>query len=273
MLVIGDCGINHNGNIGTAIRIMQLAKDCNFNVVKFQKRNPDICVPEEQKHIIKDTIFGKMPYIEYKHRIEFGQKEYNMINNEAKRIGIQWTASVWDIDSLNFLLNYDVPFIKVPSACITDIELLNKIAATGKPSIMSTGMSTQEEIDNAVKILGINSLGILQCNSSYPSNPREADIRYIQTLKKMYPYHTIGYSSHGKTYAESIIAASAGAEIIEHHITLDKNMEGTDQKASLNRKEMTSLTSMLVMIEEVLGSNEKIVYPSEEEAKKKLRRI
>jgi N-acetylneuraminate synthase len=273
MLIIGDIGINHNGSIGTAIKLMQAAKDAGFDVVKFQKRNPDVCVPEEQKQIIKNTIFGRMSYIDYKHRIEFGQKEYNMIDNESRRIGIKWTASVWDIDSLKFIMKYDVPFIKIPSACITDLDLLREVAKTNQKVIISTGMSTQEEIDIAVLILQEKELGILQCNSSYPSLPEEADMRYITTLKTMYPQHTIGYSGHGKTCIESIVAASLGAEIIEHHITLDKNMQGSDHNSSLDEREMRTLVNMLSIVDDILGSDQKIVYGSELEAKNKLRRI
>ena len=271
-MFIADIGINHNGDLEIAKNLIKIAEECGVDVVKFQKRNPDICVPEAEKDIVKDTVFGRMKYIDYKYRMEFGKCEYDEIARYCRERGIAWTASVWDNDSLDFICNYDVPFIKVPSACITDTLLLTRLSHLDKKVIISTGMSTEDEISRAVNILDKGRLGILHCNSSYPSEPGELDLNYIATLKTRYPQHRIGYSGHEEGFIPTIIAKAIGAEIIERHITLDKNMKGSDQKASLDPVELKELVRYLKLVPEILGQNKKTVYRSELEVMKKLRR-
>jgi len=271
MIFVGDIGINHNGDINIAKEIIIKAKECGVDVVKFQKRNPDVCVPENQKHVVKNTIFGEMEYIKYKHLIEFGKEEYDQIDALCKEIGIKWSASVWDIDSLEFITQYDIPFIKIPSACITNVELLTKVKSYGLPVIIGTGMSTFEEINNAVELLNDVELSILHCNSSYPTKLEESDLNMIKTLGKLYPFNAIGYSGHEDGYLQTIIAKSLGSKIIERHITLDRNMQGTDQKSSLDIDDLNKLIPILNNIEIALGNDYKKVYASEEIVKSKLR--
>ena len=214
-----------------------------------------------------------MKYIDYKKKIEFGKEEYDEIDRYCKEIGIRWTASVWDIDSLNFLMNYDVPFIKIPSACITDFELLKAINKTGKYVIISTGMSTMQEIQNAVKIFNnASDISILQCNSSYPSNEYELDVAFIPKLKEIFGC-SVGYSGHEIGYLPTLIARAAGASIIERHITLDKTMKGTDHLASLDIYDLKECIQKLRYVDRILGFPYKIVYDSEIPVKNKLRRF
>ena len=191
-MFIADIGINHNGDLRTALELIYQAKVNGVDVVKFQKRNPDVCVPEDQKGIVKDTVLGKMTYIEYKHKMEFTKEQYDVINGYCKTLGIDWTVSVWDFDSLEFAMQYDLPFIKIPSACLTHYELLKACARTGKPLVVSTGMSTEEEIIKAVETIRlegyIGELCVLLCNSSYPSNDCELNLRYLDTLKELFPF-------------------------------------------------------------------------------------
>ena len=188
--IIAEIGINHNGDIKIAKELIDIAKVAGCDVVKFQKRNPDICVPEHQKSVMRDTPWGRMTYLEYKYKVEFGKKEYDEINEYCNSRNIDWTASPWDLDSLDFLNTYDVPFIKIPSALLTDLELIKKTTETGKKIIISTGMSTLDEIDSAVStIKNVNAnaeFSILHCNSSYPAPNNELNLRCIETLKNRY---------------------------------------------------------------------------------------
>lgn len=271
-MFIAEIGINHQGDINIAKQLIDVAVDCGVDVVKFQKRNPDVCVPENQKHIVKDTVFGRMEYIQYKHLIEFGKKEYDEIDDYCHKRAILWTASVWDLDSLEFINNYNVPFIKLPSACLTDWDLLNALRSGSKDVIISTGMSKEDEIISATNILKNHLVGILHCNSSYPSVNSELNLNYLKTLRSMFPIYDIGYSGHEVGYLPTVLAKTLGAKIIERHITLDKNMVGSDHKASLNPQELKELIQQLKEVEIILGQDKKIVYDSELKIKEKLRR-
>ncbi|MFW6007783.1 MAG: N-acetylneuraminate synthase family protein [archaeon] len=285
-MFIAEIGINHNGNLDIAKKLIYEAKNAGVDVVKFQKRNPDVCVPEERKNDIKGTPWGTMTYLEYKKKIEFEKKEYDEIDKYCKEIGIKWTASVWDLDSLNFILQYNIPFIKIPSACITDKELLIKTKESKMPVIISTGMSTQQEVNEALKILQYTNLTVMHCNSSYPSKENELDLNVIKEWANVSTIidkdsseieiksnFKIGYSGHEEGIMPTIIAKSLGAEVIERHITLDKNMWGSDHKASLDINELKELINYLNKIPIWLGKDEINVYPSEEKIKQKLRRI
>ncbi len=278
-MFISEIGINHNGSLAIAKDLILMAKECGADVVKFQKRNPAMCVPQEQMSIIRDTPWGKMTYLDYKKKIEFKKEDYDEIDRFCKEKGIKWTVSVWDIDSAKFIFeNYDVPFIKIASACITDIKLLEYIRDNYNGHVIfSTGMSTIEEIKEAAKIFDYNNITVMLCNSSYPSVDEELDLRALELLKQELNIgeenmSRLGYSGHEKDILPTIMAKTLGAEVIERHITLDKGMWGTDQFASLEPKELKVLINSLNRIDVILGNSDITVYPSEEKIKKKLRR-
>lgn len=264
MLFIGEIGINHNGDLDTALKLIDEAKRCGVDVVKFQKRDPDVCVPDHQKNVKRIWKGKEITYLEYKHDVEFWEEEYDIINQHCKDIGMQWTVSVWDVPSVEFMKKYsnDIPFIKIPSACITDIELLNAINNWDIPVIMSDGMSTKEEIQNAFMELD-NLIGILHCNSSYPCVDNELDLNVIKTYKEIYDGLVIGYSGHETDIFPTIIAYTVGANIIERHITLDKNMEGSDHKCSLDINDLEELMKQFERIKTILGNHYVTVYDSE----------
>ena len=270
---IGEIGINHNGDTQITKRLIDAANACQWDCVKFQKRNPDVCVPEHQKSIMRDTPWGRMSYLDYKYKVEFGKKEYDMIDKYSKEKPIDWTASVWDLDSLNFMSQYNVPFLKIPSALITNTELLVETAKTKIPLVISTGMSTLEEIDSAVNLIiknGVNPI-IMHCNSSYPTPKKELNLRVIETLRKRYGTE-IGYSGHEEDLEPTVIAVSLGAKLIERHITISHDMWGTDQKSSLEVIAMDMLRKRCMEVEDMLGSYDKVVTPSELPIRKKLRK-
>lgn len=271
-MFIAECGLNHNGSLDIARKLIKEAKLAGADVVKFQKRNPDICVPENEKNKLKDTPWGIMPYIDYKKKIEFNKNEYDEIDKYCKEIGIEWTASVWDLDSLYFLMQYNIPFIKIPSALITDMELLNEVRNTFKPVVISTGMSTLTEIADAVKIFNNRDLTVMHCNSSYPTPEDEINLLAVQTLQRLFPKHIIGYSGHEIGIQPTIMAYILGAKVIERHITLDKNMWGTDQKASLDINELKELINTINNMPLWFGNGSISVTKSELAVKNKLRK-
>lgn len=272
-MFIGEIGINHNGDISLAKKLIDMAKRSQVDIVKFQKRDIDTCIPSSIGNQRKETPWGEMSYKEYKQKIEFGKEEYDYIDAYCRKIGIQWSASIWDIPSLEFICQYDIPFIKIPSACITDMELLTKVREKNKPVIISTGMSTEDEINKAVNILKECQLTIMHCNSSYPSDDKELDLFVIQTLKKKYPRYKIGYSGHENGVISTIVAAMIGAQVIERHITLDKEMWGTDQSSSLTESQLAYLVKSFKKIPVWLGDDKIKVYDSEKNVKLKLRKI
>jgi N-acetylneuraminate synthase len=231
-----------------------------------------VCVPDDQKQIQRETPWGTMAYIDYKHKIEFHQKEYEIIDKYCKEKPINWTASVWDLNSLEFMMNFDVPFIKIPSAQLTNHELVSELAKSNKPIIISTGMSTWGMIDSVVEILEKENseYAILHCNSTYPAPNKELNLNVIPKMAARYEC-IIGYSGHEYDLEPAVLAVSLGAKIIERHITLDHNMWGTDQKSSLEIHAMNMLRKRLENVIEILGSTEKIITPSEELVMKKLR--
>ncbi|MBA9007954.1 MULTISPECIES: N-acetylneuraminate synthase family protein [Thermomonospora] len=270
--VIGEIGINHNGDVDIARRLINIAADAGCQAVKFQKRTPEICVPPEQQNKLRQTPWGEMTYLEYKHRVEFGKDEYEQIAKYAADRGIDWFASPWDVPSVEFLEQFDVVTHKVASASITDRELLRALAATGKPIILSTGMSTIEEIDEAVEILGTDKLVILHATSTYPLPPEEANLRTIATLQERYGV-PVGYSGHERGLQISLAAVTMGAVMVERHITLDRTMWGSDHAASLEPTGLEHLVRDIRIIEEALGDGVKRVFPGEEEPRARLRRV
>ena len=269
---IAEIGINHNGDIHNALKLIESSKLAGCDAVKFQKRTPKIATPKSSWNIMRETPWGRMKYIDYKKKIEFGKKEYDIIDKFCKKINILWTASCWDIPSVKFIERYKVKFHKVPSACITDLDLLKELKKTKKPIIISTGMSTEKQIQKAVKIVSQKNLSILHCNSSYPAQNHQLNLKYIEKLKSRYKKSVIGYSGHEMNLSSSVAAVVLGAKIIERHITLDKSMWGTDQQASIEPIGFARLIRDVRNVENSLGKPVKIVYPEEKIIMSKLRK-
>jgi len=286
--IIAEIGINHNGDLNIAKKLIDIAVMSGCDAVKFQKRNPDVCVPDHQKDIIRDTPWGKMSYLEYKHKIEFGKEEYDKINSYCKERGIVWSASPWDLDSLEFLSQYNVPFIKIPSAMITNEDLMFAAKRTGKKVIISTGMSTFSEIERAITILKLpgntaktlrpfhfnekadNNFAVLHCNSTYPAPLNELNLSAIKTLKDRFKCE-VGYSGHEFRLGTSVAAVYLGATIIERHITLDRTMWGTDQLSSVEPQGLIKLVKGIRELEESFGDGKIKITESEKIVRKKLR--
>ena len=273
--IIAEIGINHNGSLEIAKQLIDIAKVAGCDVVKFQKRNPDVCVPEHQKQIMRDTPWGRMSYLDYKYKVEFDKSDYDEIDLYCKSKGIDWSASPWDIDSLNFLNEYDIPFIKIPSALLTDLELIKESAKSNEELIISTGMSTLEEVDQAVQTIkdanGNCQYSILHCNSSYPAPIEDLNLKCINTLQERYQCK-VGYSGHEFGLTTTIASICMGASIIERHITLDRTMWGTDQMCSVEPQGLIKLVRGIKELNLALGDGEKKVTENEIEIRKKLRK-
>lgn len=273
--IIAEIGINHNGDINIAKKLINISSFAGVNCVKFQKRDPDICVPEDQKNVKRLTPWGKMRYIDYRKKIEFGKKEYDEISDYCNQIGLDWTASVWDLYSLDFISSYSIPFIKIPSAKITDIELLKCCRETAINKrigvIISTGMSTLEEIDRAVEELKGCRYSILHCNSTYPSRVDDLNLSCITSLKNRYKC-SIGYSGHEFRTGTTAASIYLGATILERHITLDRTMWGTDQMSSLEPEGLITFVRAVRDLERAFGDGRKVVTEEELKIKEKLRK-
>ncbi len=271
--IIAEIGVNHNGDLQIAKKLIDAANACLWDCVKFQKREPDIAIPETQKNVIRDTPWGKMTYLEYKKRMEFGKTEYDYIDKYCREKPIAWTASPWDIPSLEFLLNYNLPFIKIASASNSNWDLMKLACSSGKPLLVSTGMSTIEELDRTVKFLEKHSNGsyvLLHTNSAYPSPASDLNLRMITTLRERYGC-LVGYSGHEYDLEPTVVAVSMGAKVIERHVTLDHNMWGTDQAASLTVGAMAMMHGRMKEILLMLGDGNKVITKKEREVRKKLR--
>ena len=269
--IIAEIGINHNGDLGLVRQLIDVAVSAGCSAVKFQKRTPEICVPEHQKGQRRDTPWGRITYLEYRHKVELDQAAYEVIDDHCRSAGILWTASCWDIPSLDFVKQFEPPFLKVASPVLTNDELLEAHALTGYPLIASTGMSTIPEIDHAAEILG-NRLPwmLLHCTSSYPAQPDEINLRVMDTLRRRYQ-RPIGYSGHEVGLQISLAAVARGADALERHITLDRAMWGSDQAASVEPGGMQRLVRDVRVIEAALGDGTKRVYESELPLRTKLR--
>lgn len=276
--IVAEAGINHNGSVKDAMRLMFMAKEAGADAVKFQKRAPRFCVPRDQWDAEKDTPWGRMPYIEYKEKTELGVGDYRLIDAQARSLGIDWFVSVWDIQSVQFMEEFFEPIAyKVPSALLTDDELLRAIRDTGRPIILSSGMSTKEQVYGAVAqimssptALPVYEITVCQCTSSYPLKPSEVNLNAMQRLNNL--YGTVpGYSGHEMGINISMAAVALGAKYLERHITLDKTMWGTDQPLSLEPDEFKQLVDGVREVEAALGDGVKRVYDSELPFKAKLR--
>ncbi|MFH1197892.1 MAG: N-acetylneuraminate synthase family protein [bacterium] len=271
--IIAEIGINHNGSLELAKRLIDGAVFSGCDAVKFQKRTPKKCVPKDQWNIERDTPWGRLTYIEYRHKVEFGYEEYKEIDRYCKEKGIHWFASPWDEDAVDFLQIFDPVMYKIASASLTDKKVLSALKDTGKPLMLSTGMSTMEEIEDAVKFLGEENLLIAQSTSTYPAKLHELNLNVITSYREKYPNVPIGYSGHEVGLAPTFASVALGASFVERHITLDRAMWGTDQAASVEIQGFFRLVSNIRDIEKSLGTGEKTIYESEMKSREKLRRV
>jgi len=269
--IIAEIGINHNGDVDLAKRLIDVAVSAGCSAVKFQKRTPEICVPEEQKNLERDTPWGRMTYLEYRRRVEFGRPEYTIIDKHCRERGILWTASCWDEPSLDFIEQFAPPFYKIASASLTDDSLLQAHVRKGRPLIVSTGMSTMTEIEHSAEILADKVPWMfLHCTSSYPARAEEINLRVIDTLRQRFQ-RPIGYSGHEVGLQISLAAVARGSDVLERHITLDRAMWGSDQAASVEPQGLQRLVRDIRVIETALGDGVKRVYDSEVPMQAKLR--
>jgi N-acetylneuraminate synthase len=280
VVVVAEIGINHQGEVDIAKQLIAAAQIAGCDVVKFQKRTPEQCVPRDQWDIERDTLWGRMSYLDYRKKIEFSYLDYQEIDTYCKKIGMPWTASVWDVASCDFILAFDTPFIKIPSAKLTDHKLLLHIGDTDRSIVLSTGMSTDEEVCEAVGIINYRPkkyrnlpFVLMQCTSTYPCDPSELNILYIQTMTQRPPtsYCIPGYSGHETGIPPTLAAVALGAKVIERHLTLNRAWQGTDHAASLEPVAMSTLVRQIRTVERSLGNGLKRVYESEHPAMAKLR--
>lgn len=270
--IVAELGINHNGDLEIAKRLIDAAVWSGVDAIKLQKREPELCVPIDQRDRMRETPWGYISYMEYRNRVEFGEVEYQEISRHCRERGITWFASAWDESSVDFMEAFDPPCHKIPSAALTDHDLLHYVRKKGRPVILSTGMSTMEQIQAAVEVLGMEDLLITHATSTYPCSPEELNLRMIQTLKETFPC-PIGYSGHEVGLVPSVVAMTLGACLVERHITLDRAMWGTDQAASVEPGGFQRLVKYIRVSEQALGDGVKRVYESEQSSMRKMRRV
>lgn len=269
--VTAEIGINHNGDLNIAKKLIDMAVFAGCDAVKFQKRTvEDVYTPEELARP-RENPFGPTNG-DLKRGLEFGKKEYKEIDKYCKQKNIMWFASPWDIKSIDFLEKFNVPCYKIASASLTDDKLLRHIKSKKKPIILSTGMSTVKQIKHAVKVLGNNNLIILHCTSTYPSDLKELNLNVIPWMKKTFNC-PIGYSGHEANLAASLMAAALGACIVERHITLDRAMWGSDQAASIGPNGLNRMVRDIKLVPICLGDGKKRVWESEKPILDKLRKV
>ncbi|MBS1594504.1 MAG: N-acetylneuraminate synthase family protein [Bacteroidetes bacterium] len=271
--IIAEIGLNHNGSLDIALQLIDEAVKAGCDAVKFQKRTPEVCTPKDQWDVMRETPWGTMRYIDYRYKVEFGKDEYKTIDDYCTKKGIIWFASCWDEESVDFLEQFKPALYKAASAALTDMPLLQKKKDTGKPLIISTGMSTMDEITTAVDHIGTENLLIAHSTSSYPAPISELNLRMINTLQSKYPDVPIGYSGHETGLATTLAAVAMGATFIERHFTLDRAMWGSDQAASVEPVGMAKLVKDIRDIEAAMGDGVKKVYDSELGPRAKLRRV
>jgi sialic acid synthase SpsE len=269
--VIAEIGINHNGDLEIAKQLIQKSAEAGCDAVKFQKRTPELCVPLDQRNVLRETPWGQMTYMDYRYKVEFDENQYQELADFASKFGIHLFASPWDVESVDFLVSMKHPVIKIPSASITDIELLEKIAATGLPVIMSTGMSTMEQIDKAVSVLNKENLLIAHSTSAYPCDPSELNLKMIPVLQSRFQV-PVGYSGHETGLQTTVAAVTLGACFVERHVTLDRAMWGSDQSASVEPPGLQRLVRDIRTVESALGDGVKKVYDSELKPMSRLRK-
>lgn len=270
--IVAEVGINHNGELELARRLVEAAVHAGVDAVKFQKRTPELCVPPDQRSLMRDTPWGYISYLEYRERMEFNREQYADLDRHCREQGIPWFASVWDEPSVDFLEAFHPVAYKVPSAALTDHALLRHVRGTGRPLVLSTGMSTMDQIREAVGVVGTDDLVLLHATSTYPCEPDELNLMMIRTLREAFPC-PIGYSGHEVGLVPSAVAVALGACMIERHISLDRAMWGSDQAASVEPGGFERLVKYVRVTEQALGDGVKRVYESERPSLAKLRRV
>ena len=270
--VVAEIGINHNGSVDIARSLIEVAAKNGADAVKFQKRTPELCVPPDQQKHMRETPWGYITYLDYRYKVEFGVNEYREIDRFCKQLNMPWFASVWDEPSVDFLQQFDPICYKIPSASLTDHSLLLRARRTGLPVILSTGMSTMNEIKEAVDVLGEENLLITHATSTYPCDPAELNLKMIRTLIDTFSC-PIGYSGHEVGLIPTVVAVSMGACMVERHITLDRAMWGSDQAASVEPGGLERLVKYIRVTEQSLGDGVKRVYESELSSLRRLRRV
>ena len=270
--IVAEIGINHNGSVEIAKRLIDAAVHAGCDAVKFQKRTPEKCVPPEQRNVMRETPWGYISYLEYRYKMEFGETEYREIDDHCRTKGITWFASCWDEESVDFMEKFNPPCHKIPSAALTDAAVLRRLRQTGRPLILSTGMSTMGQIRAAVDLLGTDNLVIAHCTSTYPCPPRELNLRMIETLRRAFDC-PIGYSGHEVGLPTMVAAVALGTCLVERHITLDRAMWGSDQAASVEPQGFERLVKYIRVVEEALGDGIKQVYESEQPILRRLRHV
>ena len=269
--VIAEIGINHNGDVELAKRLVDVAVAAGCDAVKLQKRTPELCVPPEQRDLQRDTPWGRMTYLAYRERIEFGEAEYGALDEHCRARGIPWFASCWDEPSIEFVEQFEPPCYKMASASITDQRLVAATAATGRPTILSSGMSSMDEIRAATALVPAAQLLLAHSTSAYPCEPEELNLRMIGTLAAEFDC-PIGYSGHEVGLQTTVAAVVLGATFVERHITLDRAMWGSDQAASIEPGGLTRLVRDIRVVEAAMGDGVKQVYDSEIPVRDRLRR-
>lgn len=271
-MVVAELGQNHNGDVSHALRLIETAAQSGADAIKLQTRTPRLCIPKEHWAEPRTTPWGTLSYIDYRERLELPRDAYPGLIRRAVDLGLLWWSSPWDRPSLDFLVSLDPPALKIPSACLTDDELLVAARDTGLPVILSTGMSTAEEIDRAVFLLEPERLVLLHCKSAYPTPPEELNLRAIPTLQERYGL-PVGFSDHAVGLWMSLCAVALGAVMIERHLTLDRSSWGTDQAASVEPHGLAKLIQQIRRFEQARGDGALGLSPSEGPVREKLRRV
>ena len=269
--VIAEIGINHNGNINIAKKLVDAAVAAKCNAVKFQKRTIEIVYSAEELARPRESLFGSTNG-DLKYGLEFGKEEYAEIDRHCRQNNITWLASCWDEPSVDFINQFNVPCFKIASASLTDDDLLRYTRTKGHPILMSTGMSTLEQIDHAVEVLGREDLVILHSTSTYPALYEELNLRVIPKLHQRYDL-PVGYSGHETGLSTSIASVAMGACLVERHITLDRAMWGSDQAASVEPQGFAHMVRDIRLVETAMGDGVKRIVEREVPIMKKLRRI
>ncbi|HLE22949.1 MAG TPA: N-acetylneuraminate synthase family protein [Anaerolineales bacterium] len=270
--IVAEIGINHNGDLETARRLIDAAVHAGVDAVKLQKRTPELCVPPEQQTQMRETPWGYLSYLDYRRHVEFGRESYAAIDVHCRDKEVDWFVSVWDEPSVDFMEAFDPPCYKIPSASLTDEALLRRLRQTGRPLILSTGMSTMDQIERAVAQLDRRQLLLTHTTSSYPCEPEELNLRAIETLRRKFEV-PVGYSGHEVGLIPSAVAVALGACLVERHITLDRALWGSDQAASVEPGGFERLVKYIRVTELALGDGVKRVYDSEVASLRKLRRV
>ena len=270
--IIAEIGINHNGSLDLTRQLIDVAVESGCDAVKFQKRDPDLCVPPEMRDKMRETPWGYITYLEYRRHIEFGLEEFKAIDQYCKEKGMLWFASCWDEPSVDFVAQFDTSCIKIPSAALTHRRLLEKVTAQDCPIMLSTGMSTMQEIHAAVNLIGTDKLLLAHTTSTYPCPIEELNLRMVQTLASKFDC-PIGYSGHETGLTPTVASVALGATFVERHVTLDRAMWGSDQSASVEPVGLRRLVRDIRVIDRGLGDGVKKVYDSESVSRSRLRRV